>query len=167
MPKEALATTLHELSSLLAGMHENEALNVPHLQELRGQLAASIEAIKSLAAEQAWLQGRRQAVTQQLRITRRKTQDIVVAARGGDPSATRPPQRGPGPLQHQADPAPLAGEVRRDRHRFLSPSGPPRSRRPDAPAIHSLSRSHASRARDGTGKCQDRRRRHPGERRFS
>lgn len=67
MPKEALATTLQDLSSLLTGMYENEALNVPHLRELRGQLAAVIEAIKALADEQAALEGRRQAVTQQLR----------------------------------------------------------------------------------------------------
>ena len=82
MPKESLAAMTQELSSLLAGMSENEALDVPHLQVLRRQLADILEAIQSLAAEQASLEGRRQAVTQQLRITRRHAQDIVVAVRG-------------------------------------------------------------------------------------
>jgi hypothetical protein len=81
MPKDALATTLQDLRSLLTGMEQNEALAAPHLRELRGQLAAMLEAIKALADEQVSLEGRRRAVTQQLRITRRKAQDLTVAIR--------------------------------------------------------------------------------------
>jgi hypothetical protein len=47
----ALADTLAEGDSLLRALDENEALNVPHLRELRDQLAAVIGAIKELADE--------------------------------------------------------------------------------------------------------------------
>lgn len=81
MPKTALADTIEEGQSLLAALDENEVLNLPHLRELHDQLASSLAAIKALAADQAELQARRQAVTQQLRITRRKAQDLVIKVR--------------------------------------------------------------------------------------
>ncbi|HEX9941111.1 MAG TPA: hypothetical protein VGG03_03780 [Thermoanaerobaculia bacterium] len=81
MPKEALADTLDEGETLLAALDGEEALNLPHLRELRDQLASMVAAIKELAAEQADLQARRQAVTQQLRITRRQGRDLVIKVR--------------------------------------------------------------------------------------
>jgi hypothetical protein len=81
MPKTALADTIDEGRSLLAALAESEDFNLPHLRELHEQLESSMSAILDLAAEQAELQARRQAVTQQLRITRRKTQDLVIKTR--------------------------------------------------------------------------------------
>jgi hypothetical protein len=81
MPKTAFADTLLEWDSLLAAMDEPEILNQPHMRQLRDQLEVMIQNTRALAAEQAALEGRRQAVTQQLRITRRKGQDLVVRVR--------------------------------------------------------------------------------------
>jgi hypothetical protein len=81
MPKEAIAMTFEEWTSLLEGIDENEALAIPYLLELRDKLEAVLGATKALANEQAALRGRRQAITQQLRITRRQGQDLVVAIR--------------------------------------------------------------------------------------
>ena len=81
MPKTAFADTLLEWDSLLAAMDEPEILNQPHMRQLRDQLEAMIQDTRALAAEQASLEARRQAVTQQLRITRSKGQDLVVQVR--------------------------------------------------------------------------------------
>jgi len=81
MPKVALADTLTEWDQLLAGLEEDEALDLPHMRELRERLAALIHATRELVTEQAYLKGRKQAVTQQLRITRRLGQDLVVEVR--------------------------------------------------------------------------------------
>jgi hypothetical protein len=70
-----------EWDSLLTAMDEPEILNQPHMRQLRDQLAAMIQDTRALAAEQAALEARRQAVTQQLRITRSKGQDLVVQVR--------------------------------------------------------------------------------------
>ena len=81
MPKIALAETLKEGDSLVAALDEGGPLDLPHLRELRDDLASLLGAIRELAAEQADLKARGQAVTQQLRITRRKGQDLVIKAR--------------------------------------------------------------------------------------
>lgn len=81
MPKTALADTLMEWESILTGMDHPEILSQPYMRELRDELAAMIQATKALANEQASLEGRRQAVTQELRIKRTKGQDLVVRVR--------------------------------------------------------------------------------------
>ena len=80
MPKNALAVTLEEWESLLAGI-DAAGLDDPYVHELREQLVAMIQATRELANEQAHLQARHQAITQQLRITRRETEDLVVKIR--------------------------------------------------------------------------------------
>lgn len=81
MPKTALADTLEEWDSLLAALNNPELLEIPHMRELRDALEAMIRNTRALAAEQANLEGRRQAVTQQLRITRGHGQDLVIKVR--------------------------------------------------------------------------------------
>ncbi len=81
MPKVSIADTREEWDSLYSALGENEALNDPALRGLRDQLGAVILALKMLAADQRDLQARRQAVTQQLRITRKKGEDLVVQIR--------------------------------------------------------------------------------------
>jgi hypothetical protein len=81
MPKESLADTREEWDSLYSALGENEALNDPYLRNLREQLGAVILALGILAADQKDLQARRQAVTQQMRITRKKGADLVVQIR--------------------------------------------------------------------------------------
>jgi chromosome segregation ATPase len=82
MPKDALADQLEEWREVLSGLDEElQDLDDPVLQELRDLLAALIEATQQLAAEQNSLMARRQAVTQQLRITRSETKDLVIAIR--------------------------------------------------------------------------------------
>ncbi len=81
MPKVSLADTREEWDSLFSALGENEALGDPALRDLRDQLGAVILALKILADDQNDLQARRQAVTQQLRITRKKGADLVVQIR--------------------------------------------------------------------------------------
>lgn len=81
MPKVALADTREEWDSLYTALVENEALDDPALLGLRDQLGAVILALRILAADQQDLQARRQAVTQQLRITRKMGADLVVQIR--------------------------------------------------------------------------------------
>ena len=81
MPKESLADTREEWDSLYSALGENEALDEPVLRDLRDQLGAVILALRILAADQQELQARRQAVTQQLRITRKRGADLVVQIR--------------------------------------------------------------------------------------
>ena len=81
MPKVSLADTSEDWDSLYSALGENEALADPILGDLRGQLGAVILALKILAADQRELQARRQAVTQQLRITRKRGADLVVQIR--------------------------------------------------------------------------------------
>ena len=81
MPKTALADTLDEWDSLLAAMDNPEILEIPHMRELRDALEIMIQTTKALAGEQTALQAQRQAVTQQLRITRGHGQDLVIKVR--------------------------------------------------------------------------------------
>jgi hypothetical protein len=67
--------------SILTGMDRPDILSKPHMRELRDELAAMIQTMKALANEQAFLEGRRQAVTQELRITQAKGEDLVVRVR--------------------------------------------------------------------------------------
>ena len=78
MSKVSLASELAEWYSIAAGMADTEALDKPDLRELHEQLSAMIEAVRALAAEQSDLEGRRQTITQQLRITRRRGQDLLI-----------------------------------------------------------------------------------------
>lgn len=78
MPKTALADTMEEWTSLLAALDNPEILEIPQMEELRAALEVKIQTVKALAAEQAALQARRQAVTQQMRITRGHGQDLVI-----------------------------------------------------------------------------------------
>jgi hypothetical protein len=81
MPKVSIADTREEWDSLYGALGENEALNDAVLRDMRNQLGAVILALKILAADQQELQARRQAVTQQLRITRKRGADLVVQIR--------------------------------------------------------------------------------------
>src|SRR6476659_6929677 len=87
MPKIALADTLHEWESLYRALGEDPALDTPDLRSLRERLRFMLEATKELVAEQASLQARRQAVTQQLGITRGMGDDLVIKIRAGITSA--------------------------------------------------------------------------------
>ncbi|HET9211070.1 MAG TPA: hypothetical protein VFR03_11765 [Thermoanaerobaculia bacterium] len=82
MPKIALADTLQEWQSILAGLGENPALDTPALRELRERLRLMIGAAQELVAEKNSLQARRQAVTQQLRMTRDQGDDLIIKVRG-------------------------------------------------------------------------------------
>ncbi len=81
MPKVSIADTREEWDSLYSALGENEALDDPVLRDLRDQLGAVILALRILAADQRELQARRQAVTQQMRITRKTGADLVVQIR--------------------------------------------------------------------------------------
>lgn len=81
MPKTALADTLMEWDSLLAALDQPEVRAQPHIRELRDELATLLQSVRALNMEQLSLQARRQAVTQQLRITRSQGQDLVVKVR--------------------------------------------------------------------------------------
>lgn len=78
MRKVALADTLAEWDSILAQMDMHPELQTPQFRELRDALAATAEMTRSLAQQQQNLEGLRQAVTQQLRITRGEGQDLVI-----------------------------------------------------------------------------------------
>jgi chromosome segregation ATPase len=81
MPKISLGKTLLDWHSTVEGLAEDPALDQPHLRELGSQLAAYAAAVKELADEQMGLEGRRRAITQQLRITRRKGEEVAIKLR--------------------------------------------------------------------------------------
>ncbi|HEY4591125.1 MAG TPA: hypothetical protein VIJ61_01880, partial [Thermoanaerobaculia bacterium] len=78
MSKVALADELAEWDAILSGLSDIEALDKPDLQELAAKLTALSRAVRELRGEQAALEARRQAITQQLRITRRLGQDLTI-----------------------------------------------------------------------------------------
>ena len=78
MPKTSLADMLLEWDSIFAGVDRPDILSLPFMKDLRDALEAHIDFTKGLVAEQESLEGRRQAVTQQLRIARSEGQDLVV-----------------------------------------------------------------------------------------
>lgn len=78
MSKVALADALLEWNEILDGLDTVEGLDKPDLRELREELAAMAAAVRELSADQADLEARRQSTTQQLRITRRRAQDLVI-----------------------------------------------------------------------------------------
>lgn len=80
MPKDSLAELLGQLEILVSGMDEWLA-DVPSLQPLRDEVASMLQGTRALAAEQSSLTARRQAVTQQLRITKGEGRDLVIKAR--------------------------------------------------------------------------------------
>jgi hypothetical protein len=81
MPKVALADTLDGWRSLLGGLDEEAMADLPEREELRRRLAAMIEATRTLVDEQRDLEGRRRAVTQQLRIMKKNGEDLAVKIR--------------------------------------------------------------------------------------
>jgi chromosome segregation ATPase len=81
MPKVALGKTLLDWESTLAGLAEDPALDQPNIRELSAQLTTLLAAVKELADEQNALEGRRRAITQQLRIVRRKGEDVAIKIR--------------------------------------------------------------------------------------
>jgi hypothetical protein len=78
MSKVALADELKDWDAILAGLSDLEELDRADLQELAGKLTALARSVRELSAEQDALAGRRQAITQQLRITRRIGQDLAI-----------------------------------------------------------------------------------------
>lgn len=78
MSKVALADELAEWDAILSGLSDIEALDKPDLQELAAKLVTMSRAVRELRGEQAALEARRQAITQQLRITRRLGQDLAI-----------------------------------------------------------------------------------------
>ena len=78
MRKVALADTLKEWDSIVAHMDEHPELQTPQFRELRDALAATAEMTRLLVQKQDSLRGLRQAVTQQLRITRGEGQDLAI-----------------------------------------------------------------------------------------
>ncbi len=78
MRKVALADTLTDWDFILAQMDKHPELQAPQFRELRDALAATAEMTRRLAQQQQNLEGLRQAVTQQLRITRGEGQDLVI-----------------------------------------------------------------------------------------
>jgi hypothetical protein len=80
MSKIALADALKEWDSMLAALDNIEELDKPALRALREELAEMAQAVKALADEQAYLEARRQAVTQQLRITRSRGLELTIRA---------------------------------------------------------------------------------------
>jgi hypothetical protein len=81
MPKTALADMLLEQDSLYSAIDRPEILTLPYMQELRDELDSMIKVTKALAHEQASLEARRQAVTQELRIAKTKSRDLMVRVR--------------------------------------------------------------------------------------
>jgi hypothetical protein len=81
MPKIALAAAMEEWTSLLAATDNPEILAIPDVKEMRDALEVMMRTTYALAAEQAALQARRQAVTQEMRIARRHGQDLVIQMR--------------------------------------------------------------------------------------
>ena len=81
MPKISLADLLMEWESLFTGVDRPDILALPYMQELRDELSVHIALTKGLAREQESLEGRRRAVTQQLRIAKSEGQDLVVRVR--------------------------------------------------------------------------------------
>ena len=81
MPKTSLADLLMEWDSLFTGVDRPDILALPYMRELRDDLSAHIVLTKGLAREQESLEGRRRAVTQQLRIAKSEGQDLVVRVR--------------------------------------------------------------------------------------
>lgn len=81
MPKVSLADLLTEWDSLFTGVDSPDILSLPYMKELRDELEAHIAFTKGLAREQESLEGRRRAVTQQLRIAKSEGQDLVVRVR--------------------------------------------------------------------------------------
>ncbi len=87
MSKVALADELAEWDAILSGLSDIEALDKPDLQELAAKLTALSRAVRELRGEQAALEARRQAITQQIRITRRLGQDLTIKIKAAVKSA--------------------------------------------------------------------------------
>ncbi|HEX9944517.1 MAG TPA: hypothetical protein VGG03_21100 [Thermoanaerobaculia bacterium] len=82
MMKVSLAKEMAEWDGLIAAVGREEELQQPHLQELRDELEKIRQMTRTLMIEQQDLEGRRRAVTQQLRLTRGRGQDIAIRLKG-------------------------------------------------------------------------------------
>ena len=122
MPKTSAATFFQELDSLVRAV-DDTGEGIEHLRPLRDDLAALVRRLKKLKAEQEDLQGRRQAVTQQLRIGSEEARDLSVKLRAALQVPLRSPQRVAGPVPHAARPPPLAGHARAHRRRRSAGAG--------------------------------------------
>lgn len=81
MPKDSLAVTIQVWEAILAAMDRHPELQTPFFRQKRAELAAMLERVRSLAAEQLSLQARRQAVTQELRIAKSHGRDLEASVR--------------------------------------------------------------------------------------
>ena len=81
MPKDSLAVTLQVWEAILAAMETHEKLQTPIFRQKRDELAAMLQRVRELAAEQLSLQARRQAVTQDLRIVKSLGRDLEISLR--------------------------------------------------------------------------------------
>lgn len=82
MMKVALADTLLEWDTMIGGVDGDPELQAQYFQELRDELAAMREILKTLADEQLSLEARRREVTRQLRIKRGLGQDVAIKLKG-------------------------------------------------------------------------------------
>jgi len=82
MSKVSLADTMLEWESLVAAMDQSGHLDDrPYLREFREQLAERLAALKALAGERDYLEGRRQGLTQELKIARGEGQELAINIR--------------------------------------------------------------------------------------
>ena len=82
MSKVSLPDTMLEWESLVAAMDQSGHLDDrPYLREFREQLAERLAALKALAGERDYLEGRRQGLTQELKIARGEGQELAINIR--------------------------------------------------------------------------------------
>jgi hypothetical protein len=81
MMKVALGDEMLDWDGLIERVLRDADLQKPHLQELGAELAEYARFIRELSIEKDHLEGQRQAVTQQLRITRAKGQEVATKLR--------------------------------------------------------------------------------------
>lgn len=81
MPKDSLAVILQVWEAILAAMDTHEQLQTPFFRQKRAELAAMLERVRALAAEQLSLQARHQVITKDLRIAKSHGRDLEVSIR--------------------------------------------------------------------------------------
>jgi hypothetical protein len=81
MPKDSLAVIIRVWEAMLAAMDSHEQLQTPFFRQKRDELAAMLERVRTLAAEQLSLQARHQVVTKDLRIAKSHGRDLEVGIR--------------------------------------------------------------------------------------
>jgi hypothetical protein len=81
MPKDSLAVMIRVWEAMLAAMDAHEQLQTPFFRQKRAEIAAMLERVRTLAAEQLSLQARRQVVTKELRIAKAHGRDLEASVR--------------------------------------------------------------------------------------